>query len=256
MSVRRVETARGVYRLAAFILGALGGLGILSPESLAGLVPGAAPPRWLGLVGLAAAAALLVAGRRLGAEPLPEDWQQRKETARQKGDWRKLYALWAEEAEHHRGGGRVEMEMEARRRLVELAVDRLDHGEFQAMAHLGRLRELAAGGAEVDDREREAWAEQLSELLREVGSVRRLADLLEERAERCRERKNGTTDGSNEEKDDEDEEAALRAEIVECCMELDEPERARRHLERLEDLDASHELLERDELPMTPREHG
>jgi hypothetical protein len=171
--VGRVEAARGLYYWLTFVTGSLGLLVLIRPSSVGVLLPGIALSRWWGLLGLAVAFGLFATGRRLTHMELPEDFERRRRRAVDESNWSKVYEWTRLEADVSRQNGDVEREIEARERLVELALERLDDGEFQALRQLRRLERLADDPGDVTER--------IADLLRDLEAFGSLIEVLERR---------------------------------------------------------------------------
>ena len=171
--VGRVEAARGLYYWLTFVTGSLGLLVLIRPSSVGVLLPGIARSRWWGWLGLAVAFGLFATGRRLTHMELPEDFERRRRRAVDESNWSKVYEWTRLEADVSRQNGDVEREIEARERLVELALERLDDGEFQALRQLRRLERLADDPGDVTER--------IADLLRDLEAFGSLIEVLERR---------------------------------------------------------------------------
>lgn len=208
-SESRYATARTLCYFAAFVTGGLGATLLIRPVDVNVMIPVVDLPRWWGLLGVGVAVLLVYWGRGLGEIELPEDFEQQRDDARVEENWMEVYRLTRHEAAYRRQEDELEREREAREELVELACDRLDHGEYQALRQLQRLRAL--------DPDEVGYVERRIEILRRIGSVERLGYALEDRL--------------GYPFDDEEAELEVRHEIVE----LADPEgEAHRRLEHAE----------------------
>lgn len=146
---------------------------LVRPVDVNVIIPVVDLPRWWGLLGIGLAAGLVYWGRGLGEIELPEDFEQQRDDARVEENWMEVYRLTRHEAAYRRQEGEWDREREAREELVELADERLAHGDYQALRQLQRLRAI-----EPDE---VGYVEHRIEILRSIGSVERLGYALEDR---------------------------------------------------------------------------
>ncbi len=224
----RVESARGFYYWLAAIAGAFGGLVLIQPASIGAMLPGATLSRWWGLLGLVAGGGLYVAGHRLTQMEMPDDFDEQRREAVEADNWPKVYEWMRLKADVCRQQNDDEGESEARERMIEIALERLDNGQFQALSQLRRLEELVDDPTDV--------IERIEEILRDLEAHGSLVEVLERRLARL---------------DDEgdDEQRSIRIELLELYRALDHWDDETclgpmRHLEWLLDHDGSEAVVE------------
>ncbi|MFB6263144.1 MAG: hypothetical protein ABEL76_05885 [Bradymonadaceae bacterium] len=133
---------RRLYELGAFLLGSLGAVLVFYPVGIHRLIRFELW-RWWGLLGIAGAVILAHAAARMREISVPDDIEEQIDAAERDGDWEQVWNFRSLQADAARQAGDYEREEWARNKLVDLALEHVEHGVFRALSQLERLRIIA-----------------------------------------------------------------------------------------------------------------